>query len=94
MFTMGTLKLVFITIAVGVLLLLSVWLYRKLKKVWYDKGVQDERKVCEKQLIKMHNTIASNNLPDGMSESSKTWGLPKNKSIGGMESKDTDASRK
>jgi len=90
----GTPKLWLTALGVGVLLFLSIWLYRKLKKVWYDKGVNDERKECDKQLIKMHNVIAGSGLPDGVHESNQAWGLPKDKPLSGVESKDTDASGK
>jgi hypothetical protein len=94
MFTLGTLKLWLTALGVGVLLFLSVWAYKKLKKVWYDKGMSDRDKTCIDQLIALHNSIASGRLPDGVRESDKTWGLPTNKPEGGVESKDADASGK
>ena len=88
----GTLKIVFITVILGVLLFLSIWFYRKLKNQWYRKGLDDANEDCNKRLIQVHNLIASGELPVGMSESRKTWRMPSNESSDTVESTNTDGS--
>ena len=88
----GTPKLWLIALGVGVLLFLSIWAYRKLKKVWYRKGLDDANSDCNKRIMEMYHVLDSGKFPNGMSDSGKTWAVSSNATPDRVESPDSDGS--